>query len=72
MVIPHPPSTGARRIVCAHCGAPFECRLGGGCWCAAEEFRLPMPECAAEDCLCPACLRANALAHHAKPAKAGI
>jgi hypothetical protein len=27
------------------------------CWCAAEDFRLPMPADAGEDCLCPACLR---------------
>lgn len=50
---PHTP----RRLACARCGAPFECNIGGDCWCAAEPYRLPMPDNAAEDCLCPACLR---------------
>jgi hypothetical protein len=45
-----------RRLACARCGAPFECG-GVNCWCATEPYRLPMPEDAAEDCLCPACLR---------------
>ena len=48
---------GSRQLVCARCGATFECRPGGDCWCAEEEFRLPLPE-ATEDCLCPTCLRA--------------
>jgi hypothetical protein len=39
------------------CGATFECRPGGGCWCAAEPYLLPMTNAAIEDCLCPACLR---------------
>jgi len=34
--------------------------LGGPCWCSAEPYRLPVPEAGAEDCLCPACLRAAA------------
>lgn len=47
-----------RRLACARCGAPFECRPGGECWCAAEPYRLPLTEAgAAEDCLCPECLR---------------
>jgi hypothetical protein len=46
-----------RRLVCARCGAPFDCDPAGDCWCKAETFRLPMPETGAEDCLCPACLR---------------
>jgi len=50
----------SRRITCARCGATFDCRPGGGCWCAEEEFRLPLPDAPAEDCLCPACLRAAA------------
>jgi hypothetical protein len=50
---PQPP----RQLACARCGAVFECKLGGGCWCADESYRMPMPEGAAEDCLCPACLR---------------
>ena len=57
-------STATRRLACARCGATFDCSLGGGCWCAAEPYRLPMPEPAAEDCLCPACLRAAASPHH--------
>jgi hypothetical protein len=58
-------STGpaaARRLACARCGTAFDCSLGGGCWCADEPYRLPMPDTAAEDCLCPACLRAAAAA----------
>jgi hypothetical protein len=46
-----------RRLACARCGATFECASAGGCWCAAEPYRLPMPDAAGEDCLCPACLR---------------
>jgi len=50
-------SAASRRLACARCGAAFECRPGTECWCAAEFYRLPMPDAAAEDCLCPACLR---------------
>jgi Cysteine-rich CWC len=58
-----------RRLACTRCGAGFDCRLDDGCWCADESFRLPMPDAAAEDCLCPACLRAVATAAAgAKPA----
>jgi hypothetical protein len=46
-----------RKLNCARCGTPFECSLEGGCWCAAEPYRLPMTNAAVEDCLCPACLR---------------
>jgi hypothetical protein len=49
-----------RRLACSHCGAAFDCTLGGPCWCSAEPYRLPIPEVGAEDCLCPACLRAAA------------
>jgi hypothetical protein len=57
-----PQSTNSlRKLSCARCGAAFECGIGGGsgdeCWCAAEPYRLPMTNAAAEDCLCPACLR---------------
>jgi len=52
-VTPNPP----RRLACARCGAPFECSGDAGCWCAAEPYRLTMPASAADDCLCPACLR---------------
>jgi hypothetical protein len=52
-----PALTPPRKLACARCGAAFECNLGGGCWCAAEPYRLPLPDQAAEDCLCPACLR---------------
>jgi len=52
-----------RRLTCARCGGEFDCGLGGDCWCAAEPFRLPMPDsAAAADCLCPTCLRAAAAA----------
>ena len=51
-----------RRLACARCGSVFECRsAAGGCWCAAEPYRLPLTAAgAAEDCLCPACLRKTA------------
>jgi len=46
-----------RPLTCARCGAAFECGSTlGHCWCAEEDFRLPMPADAAQDCLCPACL----------------
>jgi hypothetical protein len=51
--MPNPP----RQLACARCGTAFECALDGDCWCAAEPYKLPMPADAAEDCLCPACLR---------------
>jgi hypothetical protein len=51
-------SAPARRLACARCGTVFECALAGGCWCSAEPYRLPLTAAgAAEDCLCPACLR---------------
>jgi hypothetical protein len=58
-------SSMPRRLICARCGATFDCGLGGDCWCAAEPFRLPMPlpaptTAAVEDCLCPTCLRVAA------------
>jgi hypothetical protein len=48
-----------RQLACARCGTTFECSLEGGCWCAAEPYRLPLPTTtsANTDCLCPACLR---------------
>ncbi|AXK83294.1 hypothetical protein DW352_23905 [Pseudolabrys taiwanensis] len=46
-----------RQLACARCGATFECRLGGGCWCNDESVKLPLPAIGGEDCLCPACLR---------------
>ena len=52
------PAREPRRLACARCGAAFDCSLGGGCWCAEENFQLPMPaEGSGEDCLCPGCLR---------------
>ena len=52
-----------RKLTCARCGAAFDCGLGGECWCAAATYRLPMPNAAAaEDCLCPSCLRKAAAA----------
>jgi hypothetical protein len=62
-----PAAIAPRQITCARCGAAFECGLAGDCWCAAEPYRLPMPNAATaakEDCLCPACLR-RAAAHAA-------
>ncbi|MCW5694034.1 MAG: hypothetical protein KIT48_16885 [Pseudolabrys sp.] len=50
-----------RALVCAECGAAFACTGNAECWCAAESYRLPMPDAASGgDCLCPACLRAKA------------
>ncbi|MPZ41030.1 MAG: hypothetical protein GEU95_23895 [Rhizobiales bacterium] len=54
--------TAPRRLSCARCGAAFDCSLGGRCWCASEPYRFPMPDSTAEDCLCPACLKAAAAA----------
>ncbi len=51
------PTPQSRRLVCACCGTAFDCIPDGDCWCKAESFRLPLPDAAAEDCLCPACLR---------------
>jgi hypothetical protein len=56
-----------RRLDCARCGTSFECGTGSGsstgtCWCMDEAYRVPMPDAAAADCLCPACLRAAAAA----------
>jgi hypothetical protein len=56
-------SNSVRDLVCARCGAAFTCGSGGKdgrCWCADEDFRLPMPPAADQDCLCPSCLRAHA------------
>jgi len=56
-------SSSVRDLRCARCGAAFTCGEGGrngGCWCADEDYRVPMPVSAADDCLCPACLRAHA------------
>src|SRR5690606_3410899 len=33
----------ARRVTCARCATPFPCTLDGGCWCAAETYRMPVP-----------------------------
>lgn len=55
-----------QQLACARCGASFECgAAAGACWCMEETYRLPLPETAAADCLCPACLRVAA-------AKAGL
>ena len=58
------PASAARSLVCAQCGVTFGCNLSGECWCMAEPFRLPLPETAAQDCLCPACLRRLATAQN--------
>ena len=55
------PLAAGRRLVCGRCGTAFACRPEGGCWCAEEDFRLPLPV-DDTDCLCPACLRAAAQA----------
>jgi hypothetical protein len=52
--IENPPS---RRLACSRCGMEFSCGLGGPCWCAEENVRLPMPGDTGEDCLCRECLR---------------
>jgi hypothetical protein len=54
------PSPAPRRLACARCGKVFDCGLSAACWCAAEDFRVPMPAGKADDCLCPSCLRALA------------
>src|SRR5436853_5881054 len=46
----------SRRIACAGCGTEFTCSPSGPCWCAEEDFRLPIPSDGG-DCLCPDCLR---------------
>ena len=53
-----------RHLVCARCGTHFDCGSeAGSCWCAQEDFRLPLPPAGSgEDCLCPICLRAAAKA----------
>jgi uncharacterized protein len=54
-----------RRLTCARCSSAFDCGSGGadgGCWCMDESIRLPMPDPAAGDCLCPACLGVEVLA----------
>ena len=62
----HPP---ARPLACPRCGAAFECRPEGGCWCADETFRLPLDAAAvAEGCLCAACLRKAAAEAGQQPA----
>ena len=62
--MPLPAATAARTLACARCGAAFECRPAGGCWCAAEPYRLPLTAAGvSEDCLCPACLRQAAAGH---------
>jgi hypothetical protein len=59
-----------RALTCAGCGAAFSCGAAtGSCWCAAEDYRLPMPPAgSAADCLCPACLRQMAREKDAAPA----
>lgn len=52
-----------RSLVCERCGAAFKCGSAdadGSCWCMDEAYRLPLPDAAAGDCLCPACLRYKA------------
>jgi hypothetical protein len=50
-----------RQTTCSRCGTVFGCGVEtGGCWCAAEPYRLPMPAPHEnETCWCPACLRAE-------------
>jgi hypothetical protein len=52
-----------RSLVCERCGTAFACGSAGAdgsCWCMEENYRLPVPDAAAGDCLCPACLRHKA------------
>ncbi|HEY2137363.1 MAG TPA: cysteine-rich CWC family protein [Xanthobacteraceae bacterium] len=51
----------ARRVVCARCGAAFDCDPGGNCWCMRLDERLPMAG-QGEDCVCADCLQAAARA----------
>jgi hypothetical protein len=60
--VPPAETSAPRRLACGRCGTVFDCSPRGGCWCAAEPYRLPMPDGAAEDCLCPSCLKAAAAA----------
>jgi Cysteine-rich CWC len=53
----------AARLICARCGAAFDCRPDGACWCAGEDFQLPMPAQPDAQCLCPNCLREAARRH---------
>lgn len=54
-------ASAPRALVCAECGAAFTCTGDAACWCAAEPYRLPLPDAASGgDCLCPACLRGKA------------
>ncbi len=56
------PPAAMSRVTCSRCGAAFNCSPRHDCWCAAEPFRLPMPEAGASaGCLCPTCLRTYAL-----------
>jgi hypothetical protein len=61
-----------RALTCARCGAAFKCGSTiGKCWCAEEDFRLPMPPAgSAEDCLCPECLRKAAASYAATTSRA--
>jgi hypothetical protein len=47
--------SSSRRLACSGCGTEFSCNPEGGCWCAEETIRLPIPV-AGEDCLCRECL----------------
>jgi hypothetical protein len=61
--MPKAPVTVAsqRSLTCARCGAAFSCGAGTDhCWCFDESYRVPMPAPDGADCLCPACLRAQA------------
>ena len=73
LVMASPAVNAPRRIVCARCGAPFDCGLSPECWCAAKPYRLPMTKASIEDCLCPECLRkaAAALAESRRSAEQG-
>ncbi|MBS0532897.1 MAG: hypothetical protein JSR72_02465 [Proteobacteria bacterium] len=54
-------SPSSRALTCAQCGVSFNCSGDVDCWCAAEPYRLPMPDAdSGGDCLCPACLRERA------------
>lgn len=60
-------SPSARRLLCSECGSEFGCDPAGGCWCADESFRLPMPT-EGQDCLCRNCLAVLAATQAAKVA----
>jgi hypothetical protein len=59
--------SAVRQVRCERCGESFGCGLSKSCWCAQEEFKLPLPT-DADDCLCPRCLKEIAAQGEARKA----